>query len=616
MSCRRSCMMSIWGCRLPSLVTDNVFEGHAILIWSYSQDSAGDVVLLAYDPNEPNGDDVEIIFNICKPQSDDLVRLGIRAAKRGKHGLESISERPIQTICSVRQLWRPWERGRRRSASCSRSRHPGTRGRPSVFPPRRGPAKCLRYWLRRGATTARPPGNRPRDVPGGVFVGPGRLDVFIQDDVTEADHFSWESGMESWEGLNQTLLSYPAAASWSPGRLDVFGVLNGWTFSMGHRAFTNGAWEPYWESLGLPEGDWAGMPVPIDGSVNSAEALGFMHGAPFLSRPCACSWGPSISMSSLSMGDTTREIAGDIADRDAKIAPHVRLGDVDSGGERSRGASSLAAPPPYVPGGMEKLDLFVITSSRSLMHRWYANGAWSLDWEDLGAPPSVGFGTEFPPSPAACTWGNDRLDVFAVEATDSCGTAGLMANGRPGRTLSGPIKSDPCCVSWSESDRCLRPCVELRPLARLVSELTSRFVWRSPPRLSLTPPAQATRRAPSPRSNRRAPASARTASAISLSRSRRHLGRGEAPELQPDGRPDQPAGPDVADVLEAVEAEVAEDHDVGVACGLAAAATVPPSRGGSRLQRRAASGAISGWRSAMICLARASLAGVQRVPSG
>ncbi len=50
-----------------SLVTDNVFEGHAILIWSYSQDSAGDVVLLAYDPNEPNGDDVEIIFNIANP---------------------------------------------------------------------------------------------------------------------------------------------------------------------------------------------------------------------------------------------------------------------------------------------------------------------------------------------------------------------------------------------------------------------------------------------------------------------------------------------------------------------------------------------------------------------
>src|SRR5271165_552612 len=44
----------------------------------------------------------------------------------------------------------------------------------------------------------------------------------------------------------------------------------------------------------------------------------------------------------------------------------------------------------------------------------------------------------------------------------------------------------------------------------------------------------------------------------------RYVGGREAPELQPDGRSEQAAGPDVADVLEAFEADVAEDHHVGL----------------------------------------------------
>ena len=44
-----------------------------------------------------------------------------------------------------------------------------------------------------------------------------------------------------------------------------------------------------------------------------------------------------------------------------------------------------------------------------------------------------------------------------------------------------------------------------------------------------------------------------------------HLRRGKAPEAHADRRADQPAGPDVADVLEAVEPDVAAQDDVGAA---------------------------------------------------
>jgi hypothetical protein len=45
-------------------------------------------------------------------------------------------------------------------------------------------------------------------------------------------------------------------------------------------------------------------------------------------------------------------------------------------------------------------------------------------------------------------------------------------------------------------------------------------------------------------------------------------------------------------------------------------ASVPPSRGGSRLRSRAASAPTSGWRSAMTACALASFSAVWRVPSG
>jgi hypothetical protein len=56
--------------------------------------------------------------------------------------------------------------------------------------------------------------------------------------------------------------------------------------------------------------------------------------------------------------------------------------------------------------GSGRLDVFVRGTNTHLMHRWYAGRAWSA-WQDLGGEIAAGS------SPAAASWGTNRIDVFA-----------------------------------------------------------------------------------------------------------------------------------------------------------------------------------------------------------
>jgi hypothetical protein len=49
--------------------------------------------------------------------------------------------------------------------------------------------------------------------------------------------------------------------------------------------------------------------------------------------------------------------------------------------------------------------VFVRGTNTHLMHRWYSGGVWSA-WQDLGGELQAGS------SPAAVSWGPDRIDLF------------------------------------------------------------------------------------------------------------------------------------------------------------------------------------------------------------
>ena len=70
---------------------------------------------------------------------------------------------------------------------------------------------------------------------------------------------------------------------------------------------------------------------------------------------------------------------------------------------------NIASDPDIASWGPGRLDVFAKGAQGNLVHKYYANGAWS-GWESLGGTLASG--------PAAVSWGAKRLDVVA-RATDN-----------------------------------------------------------------------------------------------------------------------------------------------------------------------------------------------------
>ena len=89
--------------------------------------------------------------------------------------------------------------------------------------------------------------------------------------------------------------------------------------------------------------------------------------------------------------------------------------------------------------GSGRIDIFVIGSSKTLVHRYYFNG-WSA-WEDLG-------GT-WTSEPAVAVWELNRLDVF-VRGTDNAlhHLAWFGAAWSGWENLGGTLNGGPAVASW------------------------------------------------------------------------------------------------------------------------------------------------------------------------
>ncbi len=161
----------------------------------------------------------------------------------------------------------------------------------------------------------------------------------------------------------------------------------------------------------------------------------------------------------------------------------------------TQGFESLGAPaagltddgPAAVSWASGRIDVFAVQAvTRSLVHKWYDNGAWS-DWEVLGgvveASPAVAswaaghldvFATgtggtvwqktfdsgawtgwrQLPglvadSAPAAVSWGAGRIDLFVTDATGAL-IHGWFDGGRweLGENLGGVVETDPAVSSW------------------------------------------------------------------------------------------------------------------------------------------------------------------------
>jgi len=79
-------------------------------------------------------------------------------------------------------------------------------------------------------------------------------------------------------------------------------------------------------------------------------------------------------------------------------------------------AAPLTGPPAACSWGPERIDVFARGSSGDVLHKWWDGKAWS-PFVSLGMPVTAD--AEPAPLPstgaiAACSWGVDRLDVFTL----------------------------------------------------------------------------------------------------------------------------------------------------------------------------------------------------------
>jgi IPT/TIG domain-containing protein len=230
-------------------------------------------------------------------------------------------------------------------------------------------------------------------APAAASWSPGRLDVFARGGDNGLWHKWYSGGWSDWEPLGGVLSSGPGVVSWAPGRLDV--LVQGLDGALWHKWYSAG-WSG-WESLG----------------------------GVLTSSPTAASW---------SAGRL------DVFVRGTDNAVWHNWYAAGWGGWESLGGQ-INGPPSAVSWSPGRLDLFARATNDSLQHSWYAGG-WS-GWESLDGQLASG------PSAASPAGGN--LDVFTLGPAGSLQRRGFSAGWGGWHDIGGHWTSDPSAASQRNS---------------------------------------------------------------------------------------------------------------------------------------------------------------------
>jgi hypothetical protein len=293
-----------------------------------------------------------------------------------------------------------------------------------------------------------------------VSWGPNRLDIFglgVDNDMFHKwwDGTNWGPSNSKilWEWRGGTFNSPPAAVSWGPNRLDIFGL--GVDYDMFHQ---------WWDGT-----NWG--PSPTD--PNRWESLGGIFNSP----PAAVSWGfGHLDIFGLGVDNTMFHKWWDPA---WQSSDGTNWGPSRTEWESLGDPFAFNSPPAAVSWGPNRLDIFGVgvdtrldSPKNTMFHKWW-DPTWTApdgthwgpsqtDWESLGDPIA------FNSPPAAVSWGSNRLDIFGVGVDtrlenppkntmfhkwwDPTWTAPDGTHWGPSRTdwqpLGGTFNSPPAAVSW------------------------------------------------------------------------------------------------------------------------------------------------------------------------
>lgn len=258
-------------------------------------------------------------------------------------------------------------------------------------------------------------GPPPYSPLGAVSWGQNRLDLFavttIEAPVPEANtnpmlHNYWtpSTGWQStWANLGGVFVSGPAAVSWGENRLDVFAASAVYPpppFHGGQPAssMSHNFWTPTSGGWLLPAADLGGTFSTWPGGLATPPAA------------LASTWGGQDRLDVFAVDDTG-------AARH-KFWPAAGGGWLDSWAYvPSEGSGSFAGPMAAVSWGENRLDVFAASSvadswpsGASVYYNfWTPSTGWQPSWADLNDGVFACY-----TAPAAVTWGENRLDVFAL----------------------------------------------------------------------------------------------------------------------------------------------------------------------------------------------------------
>lgn len=119
-----------------------------------------------------------------------------------------------------------------------------------------------------------------------------------------------------------------------------------------------------------------------------------------------------------------------------------------SGFEKQDG--DAVSTPAVTSWGQDRLDYFAIGAKNVTYHRFWDGNNWQpaldADMEELAAGSEPRFASDL----SACAWGPGRLDVVAALGDGSCGHLYYDGNSWNGwESLGGKLASAPSILSWS-----------------------------------------------------------------------------------------------------------------------------------------------------------------------
>lgn len=236
-------------------------------------------------------------------------------------------------------------------------------------------------------------GYRLSASPAAVSWGPNRLDIFGRSAGGELIHKWYDGGWHNWEKLGGCILGSPSVTSWAPGRLDIFAKgCNSTGPNLMHRWF-DGSWKG-WETVPFANGRIASSPTAVSQEQNRIDIFGIdENNNNVLHDWFESGWYPQESLG----GCLTDQLAVsswqpgrlDIFAEGCNASGQNTYHKVFDAGwhdwELLPGADNMTVDKMLgaISWANQRVDLFARGNNGALIHKWWDGNAWS-SWESLG----------------------------------------------------------------------------------------------------------------------------------------------------------------------------------------------------------------------------------------